>query len=106
MNLQKRKPYKSKKITQSARGEDCTFEFPGCENKTETTVFCHMNEGYAGKGLGQKADDFAGGYGCCHCHDVLDKRKDIGLKDSEIDWYMLRALYRTFRRLLDNGILK
>lgn len=110
--MQKRKPYRNKKITQSAKGEDCTLQFPGCRNDTGTTVFCHLNEGFAGKGMGQKADDCAGFYGCGHCHDIYDGRKPINPdspltepNDYQDDWMVLRAYYRTIRRLIDKGIL-
>lgn len=63
---------KTTKIRRSARAEDCTLLFLGCINDTETTVWCHSNRLADGKGLGLKADDEAGCYGCGHCHAYLD----------------------------------
>lgn len=101
--LEKRKPYRNKKITTAAEGEDCLARFPGCPNKTETTVFCHLNESWAGKGMSQKADDCAGFFGCSYCHDLYDMRsKEFKISNDRI----LQAYYRTIRRLLDLGILK
>ena len=88
----KRTPYRNKKITQAAKGEDCTI----CGRNDETTVFSHFDNGYAGKGIGQKADDVAGLFLCATCHASLQK---IECKE------VLRAYYRTIRRLIDKGVL-
>ena len=95
--LEKRHPFRSKAITQAANGEACTV----CGRNDGTTVFCHLNESWAGKGMGQKADDFAGFFGCESCH----WRYDNGSKVIE-GWEIMRAMYRTWRRLLDRGILR
>ena len=100
VDLQKRKPYRNKKIRDAARGEDCTMESPFCNYDSVTTVFCHLNESYAGKGISQKADDI-GFFGCSACHTAYDQKK---LHDEH--FWVLRAVYRTLRRLLDKGILK
>ena len=35
-------PYRSKKLTDAARGQQCTLEIPGvCIGGTDTTVACH-----------------------------------------------------------------
>ena len=97
-DLTKRKPIRSKAIRQSANGESCTV----CDKNDDTTVFCHLNELYAGKGISQKADDF-GFFACQECHDIYDGR----VKGAPIlYWHLLRACYRTWRRLIDKGILK
>ena len=101
-DLTKRKPYRNKKILQSARDQACTLNSPKCNHNPETTVFCHLNEGYAGKGMGQKADDYAGFYGCSACHSYYDSL-DCG---SLFDSYILQAVIKTWRRLLDKGIIK
>ena len=98
--LTKRIPYKNKKITKSANGEDCTLNSEFCNYDNETTVFCHLNEEFAGKGTSQKADDCAGFYGCGSCHYAFDNNL---IKDW---WMVLRAYYRTIRVLIDKGILK
>ena len=87
---------RSKAITQAASGEDCTM----CGRNDGTTVFAHFDEGFAGKGMGQKADDLAGFFACYHCHDIY------ALSKNHIDdWIVLRAYYRTIRRLWDRGII-
>ena len=99
-DMQKRKPYRNSRVKQAARGECCTMESDFCNGDVETTVFCHLNEAYAGKGWGQKADDI-GFFGCHGCHTAYDNKK---LKDES--FWVLRAVFRTTRRLLDLGVLK
>ncbi len=99
--LAKRTPYRNPKIRNAANGEQCTLNGPHCNYSAETVVFCHLNESYAGKGGSQKADDIAGFFGCAECH----RDYDTG-KLEAADFYVLRAMYRTLRRLLDRGILR
>ena len=104
--LEKRRPFRSKAITQAANGEACTV----CGRNDGTTVFCHLNESWAGKGMGQKADDFAGFFGCELCHTAYDNkgkpiRRGVEYRLNVEDWEIMRAMYRTWRRLLDRGIL-
>jgi hypothetical protein len=73
-----RKPLKSKRpkmtpIRASARGQECTLRFPGiCNRNPETTAWCHSNHLEDGKGVGIKARDEEGCYGCSDCHAWLD----------------------------------
>lgn len=60
------------KIRLSARGEDCTLRFPCCNRDPATTVWCHSNRLEDGKGMGLKAHDQEGCYGCSNCHAFLD----------------------------------
>lgn len=69
----KSKPRKTSKIRQSAKGEDCTINLEGvCNYNSETVVWCHSNESKHGKGMGLKAHDEYGAYGCSSCHAVYD----------------------------------
>ena len=102
----------SKKITQSAKGEDCTLRIPGvCNFNPKTTVFAHMNGG----GMGYKHHDIHGCYACSYCHKWLDldyiyapAGEDTtceqwhALKDSEF----LRAMIETQTKLLQKGLIK
>lgn len=104
--IEKRKPFRSKAITKAAKDEPCTV----CGRNDGTTVFCHLNESWAGKGMGQKADDFAGFFGCQLCHTAYDNRgkpilPGVAYSYHVDDWEIMRAMYRTWRRLLDLGIL-
>jgi hypothetical protein len=59
-------------IRKSARQEDCTLRFTVCNGDSATTVWCHSNRLADGKGMGIKANDEAGCYGCAACHAYLD----------------------------------
>ena len=98
--IHKRQPYRNKKIREAARDEACTLQGPNCTGGGEDTVFCHLNEHWAGKGGSQKADDF-GFFGCAQCHTDYDGNR---LEDEY--FYVLRACYRTFIRLIDKGVIK
>ena len=64
---------KTTAIRASARGQDCTLRFEGvCNRNPETTVWCHSNRLADGKGMGLKAPDEQGCYGCSDCHAWLD----------------------------------
>lgn len=68
----KRRPPKSTAIRASARDELCTLNFPCCNWDPATTVWCHSNHSEDGKGMGVKARDSEGCYGCSSCHAFLD----------------------------------
>ena len=87
---------RSKAIRNAAKGEDCTI----CGNNNGTTVFAHLNEQWAGKGMGIKADDIAGFFACDVCHSDYDGGFFINGHD-----LLMRAYYRTIRRLWDRGII-
>jgi hypothetical protein len=103
MNLQKVPMIRSKAIREAANGEPCTV----CDRNDGTTVFCHLNESWAGKGMGQKASDIAGFFGCTFCHDCYDRRITInsGYAMAHSDAYIMRAMYRTWVRLVEIGII-
>ena len=86
---------RSKAIRNAAKGEACTV----CCERDETVVFAHLNESWAGKGMGIKADDLAGVFLCAKCHDEYDNGDGISYKA------IARAMYRTWRRLWDRGII-
>lgn len=95
--LTKRKPIRSQAILDSAKDESCTI----CDVKDGTVVACHLNAAWAGKGMGQKADDLAIFYGCYKCHTKYDSPKLV----MHEDWEIMRALYRTWRRLVEKGVI-
>ena len=62
-------------IRKAAKGQDCTLRIPGvCNWDPETTVLCHSPFLESGRGMGLKAPDTEACFGCCNCHDVLDRR--------------------------------
>lgn len=72
MTLQKNKPLRSKKLRDSARGEECTMNSILCNFDPETVVLCHSNSHKHGKGLSIKADDRESFYGCSRCNYWFD----------------------------------
>jgi len=94
----------SKAVRDSARDEQCTVNIAGvCSYRTDTTVFAHLPD--ESKGMGTKSDDLSGCYACMACHDVLDGRRRHVLSAEEREWYMRRAMVRTWRRLLEKKII-
>ena len=85
---------RSKAIRNAAKDEDCTV----CGTNDGTTVFAHFDSLFAGKGMGQKADDLGGFFACYLCHENYGHKQVY-------DWVVLRAYYRTIRRLWDRGII-
>lgn len=98
-DLTKRVPIRSNAIRKAANGEDCTV----CGRNDKTTVLCHLNESWSGKGVSLKADDIAGFFGCSNCHDIYDGR--ITYDGTVSDTELLRAMYRTWRRLWELGVI-
>lgn len=96
---------RSKKITNAARSENCLINIAGiCQNKTETTVFCHFPD--ESHGIGRKSSDISGAFGCSACHDVVDGRVRSSDYDNHMEFYKRRAQTRTIHRLIELGVLK
>jgi hypothetical protein len=105
-SLQKQPRYVNKKITDSARGQDCQINLPGCNYNPETVVYCHLNGHEWGKGFGIKADDGVGFYGCSHCHDVYDGRIEGDFEKDWLDSRAHRAVTKTNSIIFREGVVK
>jgi hypothetical protein len=93
----------SSKIRAAAKGQECTLNIAGvCSYDDTTTVLCHLPD--ESHGVGRKSDDLSACFGCSSCHDALDRRSG-GLPDDEREFYMRRAMVRTWRILVDMGII-
>ena len=91
---------KSKKLRDSARGEDCTFNIVDvCNYNPETVVLCHLPS----ENAGYKSTDVSSGYGCSACHAVIDSRGT--LSDADYEFYARRAQERTITRFFDKGLI-
>lgn len=90
----------SKKLRNSANGQDCTVRIARiCNYNPSTTVLAHLPCGQ--KGMGMKGFDTVAVYACSACHDVID-----GRGQGEVDWQdMLRAVAETHEALIRAGIL-
>jgi hypothetical protein len=93
-------------VRQSARGEACTLGFPCCNGDRATTVWCHSNRLEDGKGMGLKARDEEGCYGCSTCHAFLDGGyAAAGWERSVVDLYFDRARTISQQLLRQKGLL-
>ena len=92
---------RSKKIRDSARGESCTLQTPVCNGDNNTVVLCHAP--CENKGIASKSDDFWGAFGCSACHDFQDRNVAV-IKERQFYW--MRGIYRTQKRLIEKGLIK
>ncbi len=92
-------------IRQAARGELCTVQIAGiCRHSTETTVLAHLP--FEGGIMGGKVSALSACFSCDVCHSVIDGvRPWPGDEGSHRDWYLRRAMARTWRRLVDKGVI-
>lgn len=101
--FQKDIKYRSKKILDSAKGEQCTLRIPGvCSCNPTETIAAHINTIF--RGMGVKSHDIHIVYACSRCHDWLDGRlrSNIELnKEAEV----LRALIETQHKLIQKALL-
>ena len=89
----------------SARGKPCTFNIVGvCSYNAETTVLAHLPD--ESHGMSRKSDDLSTAYACAECHNVIDGRAPHHFEPGEKDWYMRRAMVRTWRILVDEGVVQ
>ena len=96
---------KSKKILDAARDQECTLHIVGiCNYKTDTTVFAHLPD--ESNGMGKKSDDISGCFSCSACHDFIDGRTKHEINTDEKEFYMRRAMVRTWRILINMRVIK
>ena len=89
---------RSKKILNSARGEDCALRLIGiCNFNPETTVAAHV--GYR-RGMAIKCGDNMVVYACSNCHQAIDS---AGREDYAAD--KVRALEETQEKLIEKGLM-
>lgn len=93
----------SKKIRNSARGQECQVRIPGvCNRNNETVILAHVG---GGAGMGQKCDDIHATYACSACHDVIDRRVRQG-NASEVQVYAYEGMVRTQKLLLEQKLIQ
>lgn len=82
-----------------ARGMPCMIRMPGvCNGNPETTVLCHLR--MAGiSGMGLKANDLLGAWGCSACHRYVDTHGIDGRTA------LLEGMARTQALLLERGFV-
>lgn len=92
----------SKKLRDSAKGQDCTLRIPGvCSFDPEQTILAHVPCGQSAWGM--KAPDNMAVFSCHPCHVVLDGcDRDKYLTG----WDVLRALAETQLYWIEEGMIK
>lgn len=103
--IQRYNHIRSKKLTDSARGQVCTMGLPGCSYGTDTTVCCHANYQWTGKGTGIKSSDVFSADMCGPCHDTYDRRKPSNHLEDELEQYFWRAFVKTTNRRIAEGLI-
>ena len=79
--------YRSKRLLNAARGQDCTLQFDGiCNGNPETTVAAHANGSRYGKGMGIKAHDCFIAWAYSSCHAELDQGKKFSKEEKAYFW--------------------
>lgn len=102
MSLSKSIRHESKKLRESARGQDCQVRIPNvCNFNPETTVLCHLNGG----GMGTKKSDAFAAFACSSCHDVLDGRVKTDVEQWMIELWHRHGVERTQTIWLDAGLI-
>jgi hypothetical protein len=92
--------YRNKKLLAHAKHSPRCF-CCGVSNDG-TVVAAHANGSEYGKGMGQKAHDWAIAYVCYTCHTEIDQGQQT--REERKDMW-LRAHIRTMAYLFDSGIL-
>lgn len=102
----KRQRIESQHIRRAARGENCTMEILGaCNRDPATVVLAHLPD--ESHGLARKSDDLSACFACDACHAVLDGRVPWPdeFEKGYREWYQRRAMVRTWRRLVELGVV-
>jgi len=102
----KQKAFRSRKLLDSSRGQNCTLNFDGCQNDVATVVAAHSNQIRHGKAGKRKSDDVWSCDACGWCHDIYDCRRESKLSRTEKEWAWDAAHIRTTNRRLADGSLK
>lgn len=91
----------SKKLRDSARGQDCTVRLVGiCNFDPATTVLAHLPCGQ--RGVAMKGPDNMAVFACSACHDAIDGRRR-GVEVAGED--LLRALAETQQAWMRGGLM-
>lgn len=94
----------SKKLRNSARGQDCQVRVPGiCNHNPETTVLAHVG---TGAGMGMKTNDFEAAFCCSACHDAIDGRAKTPFSALELKLMAKEGGERTREIWFNSGVIK
>jgi hypothetical protein len=93
-------------ITELARGRPCEIRVPGGCDSADTTVLCHVRMPDL-SGIGFKAPDWLGAFGCRRCHDVVDGRAGnwVEFPQWARDLMLFEGTARTLVILINEGVI-
>ncbi|WP_125782876.1 DUF1364 domain-containing protein [Pseudoalteromonas rubra] len=93
----------SKKLRNSARGQECQVRLPDvCNWNPETTVLAHVGRG---SGMGQKCDDIHATFACSDCHAEMD-RVTYRVEKGFVDQCAYEGMVRTQIIWLEMGLIE
>jgi hypothetical protein len=103
---QRKQPKRKKqdKFTKSAKGQDCTVNYPGCSFQDGTTRFAHLRNNTTG--YGTKEQNIHGAYACQHCEDIYSGLSNTNLPYFSIELHFLQAIIKTQKEMIKNGVLR
>lgn len=107
MVVEKERPVRSKRLTESARGEACLVRIPGCDGDPAKTIWSHYRGPEGGKGGAIKSTDIAGAYACTYCDAVYDgqRKPPAGMTCADVDLLWLQGHIRSLVRAQQKGVL-
>ncbi len=100
MNLEKIKRFRSKKILNSAKDEQCQIRLTGCF--VEPVCAAHLG----GAGMGLKESDIFISYACNICHQKIDGNIKSSLTKDELRLAFFDGMVRTQKILLKQELMK
>ena len=91
-------------LRKSAKGQPCLIRIPGhCTHDPETVVLCHDN---LESGMGMKAHDLHGAFGCHVCHAIVDGRRKVKeFTRDELRLMFYQGMVRTQKVWLREGMV-
>jgi hypothetical protein len=98
--------YRNPKILAAAQGKHCTMRSPMCNGDPNTVCWCHSNFSEHGKGVGLKAHDIFGFFGCSGCHRWFDIDSRRGDSAAGRRAMFHRAHSESLLMLVQEGVLK
>jgi Protein of unknown function (DUF1364) len=84
-------------LRHEAIGRECQIRLEGC--LSEPCCLCHWRQSGI-SGMGIKAFDQIGAWGCASCHDIVDR---TGRGSTEIQLDFAKAVFRTQAILIKEG---
>ena len=95
---------KSKKIRDSARGEDCQVRIPGiCNFNPETTILAHVG---SDKKMGGKCSDLEATYCCSDCHAAIDGAAGTPFSKMALKLWAKEGAERTREILVSKSLIE